>query len=55
MDVSFDIGNRNQDNCGSNDIDNSNLDRDVSFNIDNGIQNGRNAIDKGDIKVMELA
>jgi len=54
MDVSFNIGNRNQDNCGCNDIGNSNLGRDVSFNIDDGIQNGRDAIDKVDAKVMGL-
>ena len=55
MDVSFDIGNGNHDNDASIDIGNSNQGRDASFNVRDRIQNGRDAIDGGDAKVLELA
>jgi len=55
MDVSFDIGNGNQDEDASIDIGNGNQGRDASFNVRDRIQNGRDAIDGVDAEVLELA
>jgi hypothetical protein len=55
MHVSFNIGNGNQDHDASIAIGNGNQGRDVMFNVCDGIQNGRDAIDAVDAEVMELA
>jgi len=55
MDVSFDICNGNHDDDARIDIGNGNQCRDASFNLRDGIQNGRDAIDRVDAEVLELA
>ena len=54
MDVSIYTGNRNQDHDASIDTGNGNQCRDASFNVRDGIQNGRDAIDGVDAEVLEL-
>ena len=55
IDVRLNIGNRNQDDDARNDIANSNQGRDASFNVCDGILDGRDALDGGDAEVVELA
>jgi hypothetical protein len=55
LDVSFDMDNRSQDCIASIVIGNSTQGRDASFNIRDGVQNGMDAIDGVDAKVMALA
>ena len=52
--MSFNIGYRNQDNDASIDIGKDNQGRDESFNVRDGIENGRDAIDGVDAEVLEL-
>jgi hypothetical protein len=55
MDVRFDIGNGNHDDDASIDISKGNPGRDASFTVRDGSQNGRDAIDRVDAEVLELA
>jgi len=51
--VSFDIDNGHHDDDARIDFGNGNQGRDASFNIRDGIQNGRDAIDGVDAEILE--